>query len=85
MICKNAFLYYRFMRNNNFSKESCCLEFITIDGETITFCLICFMKDLLIHSSDFFKHFRLEDEFRGNGLYLYMQLPVRTYSSNTLC
>ena len=84
MMCKHSFLYHRLIRNSNFVKEKCCPEFLKIDGEVVTVCLICLMKDVIVNSSNFLTHFRLVDEFRGNGLYLYMQLPIRTYDKNVL-
>ena len=83
LICKNSFLYYREIRKNNFVKESCCPEVLITDGEITPVCYICLMKDIVINLHlDFFKHFRLVDHFRSNGLYLYLQLPIRTYNQN---
>ena len=85
LMCKYSFLYYRKIRKNNFVKEGCCPEFLKIDGEVTTVCLICLMKDIVANSNlKFLTHFRLVDRFRSNGLYLYMQLPIRTYAENVL-
>ena len=85
LICKNSFLHYRKIRKNNFTSERCCPEFLKIDGQVIVVCLICFIKDIVVNLNlNFFKHFRLVDRFRTNGLYLYMQLPIRTYDENVL-
>ena len=84
-MCKYSFLYYRKIRKNNFTKEGCCPEFLKIDGEVIVVCLICLMKDIIVNIDlNFLRHFRLVDRFRSNGLYLYMQLPIRTYAENVL-
>ena len=85
LMCKYSFLYYRKIRKNNFVKESCCPEFLKIDGEVTVVCLICLMKDIVVNSDlNFLTHFRLVDRFRSNGLYLYMQLPIRSYPENVL-
>ena len=85
LMCKYSFLYYRKIRKNNFVKESCCPEFLKIDGEVTTVCLICLMKDIVVNvDQNFLTHFRLVDRFRSNGLYLYMQLPIRTFAENVL-
>ena len=85
LMCGCSFLYYRKIRKNNFLKESCCPEFLKIDGEVIHVCLICLIRDIVVNSNlNVFKHFRLVDRFRSNGLYLYMQLPIRTYTENVL-
>ena len=85
LMCKYSFLYYRKIRKNNFVKEGCCPEFLKIDGVVICVCLICLMKDIIVNSDiKFLIHFRLVDRFRSNGLYLYMQLPIRTYAENVL-
>ena len=85
LICGCSFLFYRKIRKNNFVKESCCPEFLKIDDEVIVVCLICLMRDIVVNSNlNVFKHFRLVDRFRSNGLYLYMQLPIRTYPENVL-
>ena len=84
-MCKDSFLYYRKIRKNNFVKEGCCPEFLKIDGEVIVVCIICLMKDILVNLDlNFLTRFRLVDRFRSNGLYLYMQLPIRTYAENVL-
>ena len=84
LICKYSFLYYRKIRNN-FLKESCCPEFIKIDGRVTAVCLICLMKDIIVNLNlNFLTHFRLVDRFRSNGLYLYMRLPIRTSTDNVL-
>ena len=85
LICKNSFLHYRKIRKNDFTSERCCPEFLKINGEVITVCLICFMKDIVVNLNlNFFKHFRLVDRFRANGLFIYMQLPIRTFDENVL-
>ena len=85
LMCKYSFLYYRKIRKNNFTKKNCCPEFLKIDGEIIVVCLICLMKDIIVNLDlNFLTHFRLVDQFRSNGLYLYMQLPIRTYAENVL-
>ena len=85
LMCKYSFLYYRKIRKNNFVKESCCPEFLKIDGEVTAVCLICLMKDIVVNvDQNFLTHFRLVDRFRSNGLYLYMQLPIRTFAENVL-
>ena len=85
LMCKNSFLYYRKIRKSNFTKKNCCPEFLKIDGEIITVCLICLMKDIVVNLDlNFLRHFRLVDRFRSNGLYLYIQLPIRTYVENVL-
>ena len=85
LMCKYSFLYYRKIRKNNFIKESCCPEFLKINGEVIVVCLICLMKDIIVNLDlNFLTHFRLVDRFRSNGLYLYMQLPIRTFAENVL-
>ena len=85
LMCKDSFLHYRRIRKSNFVKEGCCPEFLKINGEVICVCLICLMKDIIVNLNlNFFKHFRLVDRFRTNGLYLYMQLPIRTYDKNVL-
>ena len=85
LICKDSFLHYRRIRKSNFVKERCSPEFLKINGEVIVVCLICLMKDIVVNLNlNFFKHFRLVDRFRTNGLYLYMQLPIRTYDKNVL-
>ena len=85
LICKNSFLHYRKIRKSNFVNERCCPEFLKINGEVIVVCLICLIKDIIVNLNlNFFKHFRLVDRFRSNGLYLYMQLPIRTYDENVL-
>ena len=85
LMCKDSFLHYRRIRKSNFVKERCCPEFLKINGEVIVVCLICLMKDIVVNLNlNFFKHFRLVDQFRTNGLYLYMQLPIRTYDKNVL-
>ena len=82
-MCKYSFLYYRKIRKSNFTKENCCPEFLKID--VIVVCLICLMKDIIFNLDlNFLTHFRLVDRFRNNGLYLYMQLPIRTYAENVL-
>ena len=84
-MCKYSFLYYRKIRKNNFVKESCCPEFLKIDGEVTVVCLICLIRDIVVNLNlNFFTHFRLVDRFRSNGLYLYMQLPIRTFPENVL-
>ena len=85
LMCKDSFLYYRKIRKNNFVKEGCCPEFLKIDGEVTVVCLICLMKDIILNLDlNFLTHFRLVDRFRSNGLYLYMQLPIRTFAENVL-
>ena len=85
LMCKYSFSYYRKIRKNNFVKESCCPEFLKIDGEVIAVCIICLMKDIFVNLDlNFLTHFRLVDRFRSNGLYLYMQLPIRTFAENVL-
>ena len=85
LMCKDSFLHYRRIRKSNFVKEGCCPEFSKINGEVICVCLICLMKDIVVNLNlNFFKHFRLVDRFRTNGLYLYMRLPIRTYDQNVL-
>ena len=85
LMCKDSFLHYRRIRKSNFVKERCCPEFLKINGEVIVVCLICLMKDIVVNLNlNFFEHFRLVDQFRNNGLYLYMQLPIRTYDKNIL-
>ena len=85
LMCKYSFLYYRKIRKNNFVKESCCPEFLTIDGELTVVCLIYFMRDIIVNLNlNFLTHFRLVDRFRSNGLYLYMRLPIRTSTENVL-
>ena len=85
LICKNSFLHYKKIRKINFTSERCCPEFLKIDGEIIIVCLICLMKDIVVNSKlDFFKHFRLVDQFRTNGLFIYMRLPIRTFNENVL-
>ena len=85
LMCKDSFLFYRKIRKSNFTKESCCPEFLKINGEIIVVCLICFMKDILVNLHlNFLIHFRLLDRFRTNGLFIYMQLPIRTFDENVL-
>ena len=85
LICKDSFLHYKKIRKNNFTSERCCPEFLKIDGEIIIVCLIYLMKDIVVNSKlDFFKHFRLVDQFRTNGIFIYMQLPIRTFNENVL-
>ena len=85
LMCKYSFLYYRKIRKSNFTKKNCCPEFLKIDGEIIVVCLICLMKDIIVNLDlKFLTHFRLVDRFRTNGLYLYMQLPIRKYAENVL-
>lgn len=85
LMCKYSFLYYRKIRKNNFVKEGCCPEFLKIDGEVTVVCYICLLKDILVNLNlDFFTHFKLVDRFRSNGLYLYLQLPIRTSTENVL-
>ena len=85
LICKDSFLHYKKIRKNNFTSERCCPEFLKINGEVIIVCLICFMKDIVSNLNlNFFEHFRLVDRFRNNGLFIYMQLPIRTFDENFL-
>ena len=85
LICKNSFLNYKKIRKNNFTSEGCCPEILKINGEFIHVCLICFMKDIVSNLNlNFFEHFRLVDRFRTNGLFIYMQLPIRTFDENFL-
>ena len=81
IICKNTFLYYRKIRESNFSSEKCCVHLFKIDGFFIGVCIICLMKDVM-KNSEIFNHFKLQDKFRSNGTYLYMQLPIRTDDGN---
>ena len=76
--CKDTFLYYRKVRKSNFSSEKCCVHLFKIDGFFIGVCSICLMKDVMKNSSESFNHFKLQDKFRSNGTYIYMQLPIRT-------
>ena len=78
LMCKETFLYYRKIRNSDFSSEKCCVHLFKIDGFVIGVCVICLMKDIMKNSMIFFNHFKLIDKFRSNGTYLYMQLPIRT-------
>lgn len=80
MICKSTFFYYRKIRKDDFVKEKCCVNLFKIDGYFIGVCVICFMKDVM--KSDILNHFKLDDRFRSNGTYLYMQLPIRTDNGN---
>ena len=83
LICKNSFEYYKKIRKDNFVSEKCCPEILKINGKFIPVCLICFMKDIVSNLHlNFFEHFRLVDQFRSNGLFIYMQLPIRTYDEN---
>ena len=85
LMCKCSFLHYRKIRKDNFVKVSCCPEFFKIDGEYTTVCRICLAKDIVTNSNlNFFTHFRLVVRFRKNGIYLYMQLPIRTFTENVL-
>ena len=85
LICKNSFLQYKKIRKDNFLNDGCCPEILKIDGEFIHVCLICFMKDIVSNLHlNFFEHFRLVDRFRRNGLFIYMQLPIRTFDENSL-
>ena len=83
LICKNSFTHYKKIRKDNFTSEKCCPEILKINGEFIHVCIICFMKDIVSNLNlNFFEHFRLVDQFRSNGLFIYMQLPIRTYDEN---
>ena len=83
LICENSFNYYTKIRKNNFVSEKCCPDFLKINGQYISVCIICFMKDIVSNLHlNFFEHFRLVDQFRSNGLFIYMQLPIRTYDEN---
>lgn len=86
LICKDSFLHYKKIRKSNFTSERCCPEFLKINGEVIIVCLICFLKDIITRSlkMNFFKYFRLVDQFRTNGVFIYMQLPIRTFNENVL-
>ena len=86
IVCKESFLFYRKIRKSDFSSEKCCVNLFKIDGFFIGVCTICFMKEVMKNSEPF-NHFKLQDQFRSNGTYLYMQLPIRTddwneFSSN---
>ena len=85
LICKNSFLQYKKIREDDFLNDGCCPEILKIDEEVIHVCLICFMKDIISNLHlNFFEHFRLADRFRRNGLFIYMQLPIRTFDENSL-
>ena len=85
LICKNSFLHYKKIRKNIFTSEGCCPEILKINDEFISVCTICFMKDIISNLNlNFFKHFRLVDRFKTNGLFIYMQLPIRTSDENVL-
>ena len=85
LICKNSFLHYKKIRKNDFRSKRCCPEFLKINGEVIVVCLICLMRDIVVNFNlNFFQHFRLVDRFRTNGLFIYMQLPIRTFDENFL-
>ena len=77
IICKNTFFYYRKIRGDDFVKEKCCVNLFKVDGYFVGVCVICFMKDVM-KNSNILNHFKLDDRFRSNGTYLYMQLPIRT-------
>ena len=83
LICENSFNYYTKIRKNNFVSEKCCPDFLKINGQYISVCVICFMKDIVSNLHlNFFEHFRLVDKQRLNGLFLYLQLPIITYDEN---
>ena len=85
LMCKCSFFHYRKIRKDNFIKITCCPEFFMVDGVYATVCCICLAEDIVTNSNlNFFKHFRLVDRFRKNGIYLYMQLPIRTFTENVL-
>ena len=83
LICENSFNYYTKIRKNNFVSEKCCPDFLKINGQYISVCIICFMKDIVSNLHlNFFEHFRLVDQYRLNGLFLYLQLPIIAYDEN---
>ena len=83
LICKNSFEYYIKIRKNNFVDEKCSPDLLKINGNYISVCVICFMKDIISNLHlNFFEHFRLIDKHRLNGLFLYLQLPIITFDEN---
>lgn len=85
LICKNSFLQYTEIRKDNFLNDGCCPELLKINSEFLSFCLICFIKDVTSNLNlKFFEHFRLVDQFRDNDVFIYMQLPIRTFDENFL-
>ena len=81
IICKESFLYYRKIRKSDFASMKCFMHLFKIDGFFIGVCSICLIKDIL-KNPEIFNHFKLVDKSRSNGIYLYLQLPIRTDDSN---